>query len=586
MRFIGKALLGLLAITGLIAIIVVGGTWLIVRDMGTAGQAAEPMPERFVIQLPLEHPFPEHDPALPFLDLAKRDMALRDVVDTIDRAAGDPRVVGLIGTVAESGRSLAQAQEIRAAVARFQATGKPTVAFSDSLGESTAATIDYMLASGFERVVLQPSGMVALTGFGTEVPFARSALEDLGISANYGRRWEYKNAVDSLVRDEMSDAHRASMAALLGDMQDQAAADIAAARDMPVAAVRDLMNGMPLMAQGALDAGLVDDLGYWRDTLEALNAAVGTTESVDLARYANASAVAQGGAKIALVEAIGAIQRGTSEPSPVGGPSAGGDTVAEALRDAVDDADVRAIILRIDSPGGSYVASDTVWHEVRRAREKDIPVIASLGGVAASGGYFIAMGADHIIARPGTITGSIGVFAGKPVLAEMWDKLDITWDRVATGDHTLMWSANRPFTEAEQAWFDGMLDTIYADFTTKVGASRNLSGEALDQAARGRVFTGTQALEAGLIDALGGLPDAIAAAKQRADIPADAKTTLVRFPERKNTFDALMDMLGDGDFLRAAAVLGEVATLAEPLVTQAHRARVAAQGPAVMAPGH
>lgn len=584
MRFLGKALVGLLAILGLIAIILVGGAWLMVRDLDMAGSADAPVPEHFVLHLPLTAPFPEQEPALPLLGLEHRKMALRQAVEAIDQAAEDPRVTGLVARIAESGRSMAQAQELRDAIARFRATGKPTVAFADSLGEAGTATPDYYLASAFDRVVMQPSGMLALTGFASEVPFARRALDALGIDAEFGRRWEFKNAGDSLVREDMSEAQRASLQSLLGGLQDQAVAGIAASRALPEPDVRRVMTGLPLMARDALSAGLIDAVAYWPETLDDLASRAGTDETLSLDRYAGLKdprPPSSSAPRIALIEAVGAIHRGDSDTSPLADPTAGGDTVARAIRDALEDDRVRAILLRVDSPGGSYVASDTVWHELRRAKARQIPVIASMGGVAASGGYFIAMGADHIIARPGTITGSIGVFAGKPVLTEMWDNLDISWERVAIGDHALMWSPNRPFTEAEEQWFQSMLDSIYQDFTAKVAESRDLSPEAVDAAARGRVFTGEQALERKLVDALGGLPEAVQEARDRAAAP-DA--VLVRYPERKSRLEELMAMLEGGEFVRAAALLSRVATLAEPLSAEITRARVAAEGPALMAP--
>lgn len=584
MRFLGKALVGLLALLGLIAIITVGGAWLMLRDLDVSGPAEKAVPDRFVLHLPLTQPLPEQAPPLSPFRLSQQDITLRDTMEAITRAADDPRVTALIATIGESGRSMAQTQDLRDAIARFRATGKPAVAFADTLGEAGSATTDYYLASAFDRVVLQPSGMLTLTGFAAEVPFARKALAAIGIDAEFGRRHEFKTAGDTLVRDDMSEAQRESLAVLLGDLQDQAIAGIARDRDLPEPEVRRLMTGLPLLAQGALSAGLVDGLDYWPETLAALNEETDTSDTLRLERYAalkDPRPPAATAPRIALIDAVGAIHRGKSDASPLGGPSIGGDTTAQAIRDALKDERVRAIVLRIDSPGGSYVASDTVWHEVRRARDRKIPVIASLSGVAASGGYFIAMGADHIIARPGSITGSIGVFAGKPVLAEMWDKLDITWERVAAGEHALMWSPNRAFTAAEQAWFDGMLDAIYQDFTAKAAKARGLSPEAIDAAARGRVFTGRQALDAGLVDALGGLPDALREAKERVSAP-DA--VVVSYPERKTRLEELMGLLGSGEFTRALALLGEVATLAEPLAAEAGRARISAQGPALLAP--
>jgi protease-4 len=585
MRVLGKALLWLLAAFGLLGVLVVGSLWLVFRGIGTDGLPEAALPDRYVLRLPLEDAFPEQAAALPFPGLRGRHMSLPRVVAAIDAAAADPHVAGLVATLGDSGRALAQAQELSAAIGRFRATGKPAVAFADTLGEGSAATVDTYLASAFDKVVLQPSGMVALTGFAAEVPFAEAALDNLGIDSESGQRWEYKTAVDSLIRDDMSDAHRASLTTLLGDLRRQAAEGIAKGRRLPVKTVEARMDGLPLLAEEAREAGLIDTLGYWPDALDLITAEAATDAVVRVDRYPGDGDGRHlfGGPKIALITVAGTIHRGESNRGPVGDTDLGGDTVAQAIADALEDEDVRAIVLRVDSPGGSYVASDTVWNAIRRARARKIPVIASLGDVAASGGYFIAMEADHVIARAGTLTGSIGVFAGKPVLTEMWDKLDIAWEGVSAGDHALMWSPNRPFTEVERQWFEGMLDAVYDDFTGKAASARHLSPEALDKAARGRVFTGAQALEVGLVDALGGLPEALAEARDRAGTP---EARLVPFPKPKGTLETLTEMLSGGEFLRAASLLSRVATLAEPLAARAGRAKVATQGPALLAPDH
>lgn len=587
MRTLGKILVGILAVVGVVAVAAAGFLWFVISEIDWADGFREPLPDRYVLHLPLDDVFPEDDPALPFAALDEPRLSVRQVVEALDRAADDPAVVALVATVTESGRAMGQAQELRAAIQRFGTSGKPTIAFADSLGESGTATVDYYLASAFDEVWLQPSGMVALTGFGAEVPFARDAFEDIGITAEYGQRWEYKTAIDSLIRQEMTDAHRTSLRRLMESWQEQAALGIAEARKLPVERVRALMNGTPLFAEEARTAGLVNALGYWDEVLDALAGRTDATELVPVARYAVAKreAEAEDVPKIALIRTVGTIHRGESTPAPLGGVnSAGGDTIARAIRTAMDDPSVRGIVLRVDSPGGSYVASDTVWREVRRARERNLPIVATMGDVAASGGYFVAMAADTVIALPGTVTGSIGVFGAKPVLGGMWDKLEVNWERVAASEHALMWSFNRPFTAAEEAWFQRMLDTIYADFTGKVAEARNLSPQQVDLAARGRIFTGVDALEAGLVDRLGGYPEAVAEVKRHAGIPETAAVRLVPYPEPKTGLEAIFDLMDDEGLPGVLALAGRLTRLVAPTIDELERARIAAQGPALLAP--
>lgn len=587
MRVFGNVVIGVLAVIGVLTVTVIVALWYLVSRIDFAEQWRDPMPERVVLHLPFDRVFPEGESPMSLAGFGPASLSVREVVAVLDRAAEDPRVTAVVASISESGRGMAQAQELRAAVERFRASGKPAIAFADTLGEGGSGTVDYYLASAFEEVWMQPSGLLGLTGFAVEVPFASEALDALGIDAEYGQRHEYKNALDSAVRQSMSEAHRESLRALLSSFHDQVAEGVAASRDLDADRIRTLMDGPPLFAADALQAGLLTRLGYWDEILAQVGALGDGAEPVGLARYAEE--VTLGGPedapRIALIRVSGTIHRGTSDSSPFRpAESAGGDTVAKALREAIDDPRVRGIVLRIDSPGGSYVASDTIWREVLRARERNLPIVASLGDVAASGGYFAAMGANSIVAQPGTVTGSIGVFALKPVLAGMWDKLNVNWEQVASGEHTLLWSPNRPFTPAEQAWFDRMLDAIYADFTTKVAESRRLSEEQVDQVARGRIFTGAQAQDLGLVDDLGGLDVAVRETQRAAGIAEDAEVRLVPYPEPKEGLEALFDIVGSDDVPVAIGTLLRLGGLLAPLNAELDRAAVTARGPALLAP--
>ncbi|KJS34597.1 MAG: hypothetical protein VR70_17315 [Rhodospirillaceae bacterium BRH_c57] len=587
MRTVGKVLIILLAIVGLIVVALGGLAWYAASHIDVADTFRDPLPERVVLHLPFDRAFTEGEASLALSGFGPSSLSVRQVVAALDRAADDPRVVAVVASVGESGRGMGQTQELRAAIDRFRQSGKPAVAFADTLGEGQTGTVDYYLASAFSEVWMQPSGLLGLTGFGIEVPFAREALESLGVDAEYGTRHEYKNALDSAVRQTMSDEHRQSLQDLLGSFEDQVVQGVAAARGLKTDAVRGILNGPPLFAAEAQAAGLLTNLGYWDQVLAQVGGLSKGAEPVALARYAELEPLTgpDDAPTIALIRVAGTIQRGTTDPSPFGAAeSTGGDTAAKALRKAIDDPLVRAIVLRIDSPGGSYVASDTIWREVMRARERKLPIIASMGDVAASGGYFAAMGADRIIAQPGTITGSIGVFALKPVLSGVWDKLNVNWDRVESGDHALLWSPNRAFTPAEQAWFDRMLDTIYADFTTKVGQSRGLDAGQIDRVARGRIFTGTQAMDLGLVDSLGGLDTAVLEAKTAAGIAEDMVVRVAPYPEPKTGFEALREMFGGEEAPVAIGTLLRLGGLLAPLTGEFDRMGVATRGPALLAP--
>lgn len=527
MRRLGRYFIGFLAIIGLLTVSLVAlGIWAAIH-FSDKGEAS--LPGSMVLILDLEAQFHEANAANPLARLTgDRTYALREVVESIDRAVGDERVTGLFATLGHAKMGLAGAQEIRDAVARFKASGKPAVVFAETMGEFGNGTLDYYLASGFGQVWLQPSGDVGLTGFMLESPFVKGTFELLGIQPQFGARHEYKSAIESFTEKGFTDKSKESLNSLLDSFMAQIVAGIAQGRAMPPEKVRALI-GNPLLASEALSAGLVDKLGY-RDDAIASASGTGKPKEVDVRDYAG-HAPSASGTKIAVITGTGAIKRGEAEDGFGGDREFASATIAKAFRDAVEDADVKGIVFRIDSPGGSYVASDSVWHEVRRARAAGKPVVASMGNAAASGGYFVAMGADRVIAQPGTITGSIGVFSGKFVMRDFWNKIGISWDEVHRGENAPMWSFNREFSP--QAWdrMNTMLDRIYADFTTKAAEGRNIPKDRMDALARGRVWTGADAQRLGLVDKLGGYDVALAEMRGLLKLEAGAPLKLADFPK-------------------------------------------------------
>lgn len=575
MRVFGFIVLIVFATIGLFTL---GGVVVAWKAVSSFSHTSVKRPDASLLVIDFSRPFRDggygSDPESLFGDGTTLPATLR----ALDAAASDPSIKGVIGRFGSSSRAMAETQDLRAAVLRLKAAGKPTFAFADSLGDFGGTPADYYLASAFDKIWLQPSGMLGLNGFQAEVPFARKALADLGITAEFGQRWEYKNAMDSLIRDDMGAPQRASLDRLFQSWQAQVLDDIAAARSLDKAKASILMHKRPVFATEARDSGLIDQTGYWDELLAAVEDSTGTREQISLSDYsATLPEPPQDGTVIAVIEAMGTVHRGNSEVDGGGlYSSIGSDTVAKAIAEAIDDPSVKAIVLRINSPGGDYVAADSIWRELMRAREKRLPVIASLGDVAASGGYFIAMPARKIVAQPGTITGSIGVFAGKPVLTDLWAKLGVRWETVQTGPNATLWSSNRAFTAEERAWFDRMLDAIYADFTTKAGDNRGLTATQTDQVARGRIWTGADAKAVGLVDELGDFGTAVALARTEAGILPETDVTLVPFPPQPDGLEALMQALMNSPLPGIISTLSRVKAMLDPALGLAEQVSTAA----------
>jgi len=523
--------------------VVVGLT---VRAMRTGS-----VPSRTVLELDLEGSLVEWQPDDPLSRLVLGEgPRLRDVLDALERAASDDRVRVLVARLGTGPMGLAQRQELRDAVLAFRRSGKRALVFAESLGEMGPATGAYYLATAFDEIWLQPSGQVALTGAHVETPFVRGTLDKLGVVPRLEHRKAYKTARNLFTERAFTPEHREMIERILASQLGQIVRGIATARGMDEAAVRELCDRGPFAATEALAARLVDRLGYRDEVWAAAEEAAGGEATPLLARryLAMAGRPNDRGEVIALVHAVGTVRQGRSRVDPTtGAVSLGSDSVVQAIEDAVRDDAVRAIVLRVDSPGGSYVASDAIWRAVRRARERGRPVIATMGDVAGSGGYFLAMNADRIVAQPGTLTGSIGVVAGKFVTRALWDRLGVTWDEVVAGEHATMWSSLHDFTPSQQATFDALLDTIYADFTAKVAAARSLSATQVEAVAQGRVWTGEDALARGLVDELGGYETALRLARAAANLPPDAPIALRAYPPRRRLVDAVLARLAGED---------------------------------------
>ena len=458
---------------------------------------------------------------------ARAAPALHVLLDALRRAERDRHVAGLVAHVGQRPISLAHSSELRDAVLRFRRSGKVAVAWTESFGELGVGNVGYHLATAFEEIWLQPSGDVGLTGVVARAVFVRGALDRLGVDPQLGQRHEYKTAADTFLRSGMSDAGREMARRLAESATETIVGDVAAARKLDASTVREIVDRAPLDAPRALEARLVDHLGYRDEVYASLRSRLGEARLLYLERYGRRkerrgalerAVTGRNRPVVALVRASGPIHLGRAGTFPWAGPNVGSDTLGSALRAAGRDPSVRAVVLRVDSPGGSYVASDAIRREVLALRGSGRPVIASMGTVAASGGYYIAMPCDVVVAGPATITGSIGVVAGKQVVRDALGRAGVRVDSEAVGAHAEMFSAQRPFTDDEWARLEAWLDTVYADFTDKAAADRRMPVEQLRQVARGRVWTGADALAHGLIDRIGGLEEAIDVACERAGL--------------------------------------------------------------------
>ncbi|MFF4993305.1 signal peptide peptidase SppA [Streptosporangium saharense] len=509
-----------------------------------------------VLELDLTEGLFEGPPADPLgAILSMRKTRLADVLSGLRRAAKDPRVRALVVKIGTRPLGLATVQELRRAVTRLREAGKLTVAFAETFGEFGAGTVPYYLASAFERVYLQPSGDVGLTGVALEQRFLRGTLTKLGVEYQLGQRHEYKTAANTFTQDHMTDAHRESLGRITESVVEQVVAGVAEGRGLEPAKVRELVDRGPFIGAEAVEAGLVDRLAYRDEVYDEVRKAAGE-ESLLLyvGRYAKGPIADKiphpGSQTVALVHGSGPIRLGRSGRSPLGGSEAmGSDTVCAALRAARRDEHVKAVVFRVDSPGGSYVASDAIWREVVLTRRAGKPVVVSMGDVAASGGYMVSMAADAIVAQPGTLTGSIGVFGGKAVIGGLLEKLGVSSETVAEGANAGMFSSTHAFSEAQWERVNVWLDRVYDDFVNKVAEGRGLSRERVHELAKGRVWTGADAHEGGLVDVLGGLEDALALARSKGGLADDAP---VRSYPRLNPIERLRPADSSED--RAAAL--------------------------------
>ena len=532
------------------------------------------VPAKTLLEADFENPLVEDIPESPSSQVMLQDRGVvRDVVDAIDRGAGDKRVVGLVVRIGATRMGMGQAQELREAVLRFRAKNKFTIAFSETFGEFGPGNIAYYLSTAFDQVYLQPSGDVGLTGIMLESPFLKGTLEKVGTKYHGDHRYEYKSALNLFTETKFTPAHREEDQAIIDSWFSEMKEGICHGRQISPDQFQSLVDHGPYLGKEAVDAKLVDKLAYRDEVYDLAKKKAGDgVQLLYLDKYLErAGRPHSKGQEIALVFGVGGVQRGKSDYNPVQGQlTMGSDTVTGAIRAAAQDKDVKAILFRVDSPGGSYVASDAIWQEVVRARKAGKPVIVTMGDLAGSGGYFVAMTADKIVAQPGTITGSIGVLAGKLLTTGFWNKIGLTWDEVHDGANASMWTGLRDYSPAEWKRFQDWLDRIYADFTSKVAEGRHLPQDKVLQIAKGRIWSGQDAKNLGLIDELGGYDTALKLAKKAAGIPAEEEVKIVVFPKKKSLLQAILQREGpdNSDKAGVGQAMVEVLQSIQPLARQ------------------
>lgn len=501
--------------------------------------------ENTVLELNLGYQLAEYTPDDPTASLVFGDaLSLKDIVEGIDYAAKDSRVLGLVVNLQPSLLSLSHIQEIRDAVLHFRKSKKFAYIHTETFNSFGPANGAYYLASAFDKIYMQPSGNVGFSGLMAETPFLKGALAKIGVTPLIDKRKEYKNMPNLFTEEEYTPAHEEATQAVIQSLFSQIVNGIASERQIPEAEVIALADQGTLLAEEALEAKIIDDLLYWDQIEGNVRKKVGNNyKKLKFKEYiARIDGLYPSGETIALIYGVGGIQRGKSEYNPWSENYVmGSATLTKAFRDAVEDDTVKAIVFRVNSPGGSYVASDSIWREVVNARKAGKPVIVSMSEQAASGGYFVSMAADKIIAQPSTLTGSIGVFMGKFFTRELWNKLGVTWDEVHTSQNTTMWSPRHEYTGEQWQRLQTMLDAIYDDFTAKASEGRNLPLEKVLEIAKGRVWTGAEAKELGLVDDLGGMSKAIQIAKKAANIDKNENVQLKVYPKMKTFIEMVLD---------------------------------------------
>lgn len=564
-------------ILGLVLVVV--GLPLILIAGAAGSSTADKLPSHMVLSLDLRAEI--QDQPVSAFPAFGGGLSVIDAVEKIDAAASDKRVKGLFLRASEWGFAPAHAEDLRAAVERFEASGKFVVAHAQSL--DMPSLTNYFTVANAGELWLQGTSSFSPTGIAMESVFLGGLAEKLKATPEFTGFYEYKTAANTFTEKDFTPAHRESEQAMLDSIYDSIVAGLATDRKMTPAAMKALLDAGPYTATKAVEAKLVDKIGYPEDAENAaLEKGGKDAELVDLADYTPPPVT--GGDAIALVMGQGAIMGGPPSSDPFSGEEGiNGDQVAQALRDATEDDAIKAIVMRIDTGGGEIHASDQILNAVKAAQAAGKPVVVSMSQLAASGGYYISASADAIIAHPTTITGSIGVVAGKLVIDRSLNEIGVNVGTLQKGGpYTTAYSGTERFTNMQKDAFVAQMKAAYDDFVAKVAAGREMPLDKAHEVAKGRVWTGAQAKSLGLVDGLGGLDVAIAKARELAKIDPKEKVRLVRFPAEETPLEQIQDFFGaSAQIARTAAALSVI--LGDERLQEAAAAYRAAQEPGVHA---
>ncbi len=524
----------------------------LVMNLAATSQAAE---DKTIATIKVTGSLPESPGQTGLFGASEKN--LLDMVTRLDRASKDKNIAGVLLQLRNPTLGRGKLAELRAAIKRVRDAGKPVIAQMEM-----GTTADYMVAAACDSISMPESGTLMLPGVRAEVTFMKGLLDLVGVKADMMQVGDYKGAAEPYTRKTMSQESRQQMESVISDVYEQMIETIAADRNLKPAAVKKLLDKGLFTAQQAHEAKLIDRVEYAdalkeqfarltdsedvkfaedygkKDTELDADPTVAMMKLLELISGQKAATTSSSRKKVAVVYATGAITSGKSQQSLLGGATMGSDTIIEALRTAAKDETVVAIVLRVDSPGGSALASDLIWREIQRIEK---PVVASMGDVAGSGGYYISMGCDKIYAEPGTLTGSIGVVGGKMSFAGVYDKVGINTEVIARGKNSGILSMNQPFTDSERQVWKKMMQEVYRQFTTKAAKGRDMKLEELEKLAGGRIFSGRQAASNGLVDELGTLRDALKYAKVAGGVPDGEKAELLLLPKPKSFLEQLMN---------------------------------------------
>jgi len=553
-KTIGSVVLKLSMIIGFVVLVLaIIGLFSFV-NLFSGDEDTKPLPKHFAVFHEFNGMMPDIQGQSGFLQgLFGQDIDLIGVIQSINKAKTDDRVMGIAVNIKDGDYSLTQIQSIRKAVLDFNKSGKKSIAYSEGYGNFSNGLGEYWLASAFTEIWLQPVGLVSLNGIRIEQPYASDVLEKIGVEPEIIQRKSYKTGPETYLRDGMSDASKETLIDISQSMMGVILGDISAARNLPLADVANAVNLSPLTDQDALKMGLIDKIGYTDEIESMLKTGDKPPKIVSLNRYNDETDEHDDDAKHAKVATVmveGMIMadamasqtdlRAMLVPSNIAEAS----KIASGIMNAADNENIKVIVMRINSPGGSPSASETIRRAVVYARSKGKYVIASMGDVAASGGYWVASNANQIIASNLTITGSIGVYGGKMNLSGLWNKIGVNWDSVEIGQNASMWSMNTGYKDTELARLNVMMDDIYDAFVERVAKGRNMSIDDTEIVAQGRAWMGDEARDKNLVDLNGGFEFALKRAAGEAGGLDWMTMPIMVIGKGDDPFAEIMDLMG------------------------------------------